>query len=678
MSTLTHFALACNSLVLKEVLAVMFENDNEHDFNLVIDMHTKLNDLGIRIRQRAELILDVEKQGYSEEVFETVKLLKDLQETDNAKARSFMKVINETELKILEKISLIVQFLNKTKWEHLQGLSKSRNYVPAYTLSGFVWSFKIWILESFECSYIWWNRDPKIIPSGLAWSMKQLFKRSDYSLLFGKDSRVNLDLTPTISEQQTIWYTVFRKFYMSYIPRSPPTTYTDLFDDYIKKLSSSRKRGKIDTRDLLIIRRCDTTSVEEIRLKDGVVAKLNSRVFKLEAIIKIITRGAKDAKDAPGDDSQIITEQLPDDERFVSQNFARGGSEEWGKRKDAQIINGKRTQRSSAFSVYYWGNTFAKAEKDRPLNTLNDQDMNIFLKDDTPWVEDLSRYNRATDRVHLTDVFDIFLGRQGPLRCRFRWIMDEHVELWVNYMWHFRPHDADWAMVGAYFVQLLLQDSIPSWYADGSLYKVSWCDVEQVFIPINETDEHWCLAHLHIRTGLVTFYDSGVTYDPEWREWYISLRECLKAKIPEVMMQAKVFDQKGIDHTRYTISYTNAMNVPKQGGVFGDCGTDDRGCGYFMWEDDFRNLISSSVPSTPTTSYNSPSYSTGTSKSAMNVGKVECPNCKFLAEKIKTLEANIKILEGTLEMERHPENHTIESAAILQELYNDMGKLGLE
>ncbi|GKC91890.1 hypothetical protein Tco_1157332 [Tanacetum coccineum] len=94
MSTLSQFALACNSIVLKEVLAVMFENDNEHDFNLVIDMHTKLNDLGMRIRQRSELILDVEKQ--------------DLQETDNAKARSFMKVINETELKILEKISLIV------------------------------------------------------------------------------------------------------------------------------------------------------------------------------------------------------------------------------------------------------------------------------------------------------------------------------------------------------------------------------------------------------------------------------------------------------------------------------------------------------------------------------------------------------------------------------------------
>ncbi|GJW82020.1 hypothetical protein Tco_0145995 [Tanacetum coccineum] len=64
--------------------------------------------------------------------------------------------------------------------------------------------------------------------------------------------------------------------------------------------------------------------------------------------------------------------------------------------------------------------------------------------------------------------------------------------------------------------------------------------------------------------------------------------------------------------------------------------------------------------------------------SAQNLGKAECSNCKFLAEKVKTLEENIKILEGALEMERHPEKHTLESAAILHELYNDMGKLGLE
>ncbi|GKA99953.1 hypothetical protein Tco_0827947 [Tanacetum coccineum] len=170
--------------------------------------------------------------------------------------------------------------------ENLEGLSKSKNYVPTYTLSGFVWSFKIWILETFEGSHNWWNRDPKIIPRGVKWSRKQLFKRSDYSLLFGKDSTVNLDLTPTKSEHQSDWNKFFREYYTAYVPRSAPTRYPYMFDDYLKKLSASRKRGKLDTRDLPIIRRCDTTSVEEIKDKDCVISQQNSREYKLETIIK--------------------------------------------------------------------------------------------------------------------------------------------------------------------------------------------------------------------------------------------------------------------------------------------------------------------------------------------------------------------------------------------------------
>ncbi|GJV86274.1 hypothetical protein Tco_1530212 [Tanacetum coccineum] len=281
----------------------------------------------------------------------------------------------------------IMNVVNKNKWEHLKGLSKSWNYVPTYTLFGFVWSFKIWILESFEGSLIWWNRDPEIIPRGLAWSRKQLFKRSDYSLLFGKDSRVNLDLTPMISEQQTFWYMAFRKFYMSYIPRSPPTTYTDLFDDYMKKLSSSRKRGKINTRDLPIIHRCDTTSVEEIRLKDGVIAKLNSRVFKLDAIIKVLgrERNGVSLEYLIQEESRLKQEEeemcrleehkmmkalflktlqeevqrcdekekmLKYEEEKKKRRHELMNSDHW-KLSVSKISNGKRTQRSSAFSAYY-------------------------------------------------------------------------------------------------------------------------------------------------------------------------------------------------------------------------------------------------------------------------------------------------------------------------------------
>nr|GEX11895.1 hypothetical protein [Tanacetum cinerariifolium] len=59
------------------------------------------------------------------------------------------------------------------------------------------------------------------------------------------------------------------------------------------------------------------------------------------------------------------------------------------------------------------------------------------------------------------------------------------------------------------------------------------------------------------------------------------------------------------------------------------------------------------------------SYFPGTSKNA------ECSNCKHLLGKIT-------VLEVIVEMYMHPEQHTLNSAALLHEVYNDMEKLGLE
>ncbi|GJY81524.1 hypothetical protein Tco_0806742 [Tanacetum coccineum] len=78
----------------------------------------------------------------------------------------------------------------------------------------------------------------------------------------------------------------------------------------------------------------------------------------------------------------------------------------------------------------------------------------------------------------------------------------------------------------------------------------------------------------------------------------------------------------------------------------------------YMWMDDLRlHISSSSGSSAPLSSYpgtsTRPSYSPGTFRSAQNLGKAECSNCKFLAEKIKILEAKIKILRS-IEMESIP------------------------
>ncbi|GKD64635.1 hypothetical protein Tco_1306743, partial [Tanacetum coccineum] len=64
-------------------------------------------------------------------------------------------------------------------------------------------------------------------------------------------------------------------------------------------------------------------------------------------------------------------------------------------------------------------------------------------------------------------------------------------------------------------------------------------------------------------------------------------------------------------------------------------------------------------PSTP------PSDSPGPSRNA------ECSNLKLLT-------GMIKVLEATIEMYMHPKQHILNSIALLHEVYNDMGKLGLE
>nr|GEY30184.1 hypothetical protein [Tanacetum cinerariifolium] len=77
----------------------------------------------------------------------------------------------------------------------------------------------------------------------------------------------------------------------------------------------------------------------------------------------------------------------------------------------------------------------------------------------------------------------------------------------------------------------------------------------------------------------------------------------------------------------------------------------------------------SSRPSTPPSYSSAPStprnYSSGSSKNA------ERSNCKHLCGKIS-------VLKTTMNMHMHPEQHTVNSAALLHEVLNEMEKLNLE
>ncbi|GJX94717.1 RNA-directed DNA polymerase, eukaryota, reverse transcriptase zinc-binding domain protein [Tanacetum coccineum] len=83
---------------------------------------------------------------------------------------------------------------------------KDPKKMMTYNLNGFVWALKIWILESYPKSTLWWAKQQDVIPRGLAWSNFNRFQKTDYNLLFGQDSIPNLVLLPTSGELKADWW----------------------------------------------------------------------------------------------------------------------------------------------------------------------------------------------------------------------------------------------------------------------------------------------------------------------------------------------------------------------------------------------------------------------------------------------------------------------------------------
>ncbi|GKE78608.1 hypothetical protein Tco_1544728 [Tanacetum coccineum] len=104
------------------------------------------------------------------------------------------------------------------------------------------------------------------------------------------------------------------------------------------------------------------------------------------------------------------------------------------------------------------------------------------------------------------------------------------------------------------------------------------------------------------------------------------------------------------------------------------------GCDFFLWKKERVRLLVGSPgvsmtpmysPGSSSTPIYSPGASTPQSYSLGSSRNAKCSNCKHLLGKITVLEA-------TVEMYMHPKQHTINSAALLHKVYNDMGKLDLE
>ncbi|GJT18655.1 phospholipase-like protein [Tanacetum coccineum] len=151
-----------------------------------------------------------------------------------------------------------------------------------------------------------------------------------------------------------------------------------------------------------------------------------------------------------------------------------------------------------------------RSQSERGFHSLKIRSINELMTLEV-FAEQLSRpHNFKKEKVTLPDGFTKFLKMQDPLEYRFLW----------GYQ--------DIAVTRAFWLVLACLDPAK----DGWLH-------DNVYFPVNEPKKHWCLAELHISSGVVTFYDT--------------------------------LESKGISVESYEIKYM-FPKVVEQADLYGDCG----------------------------------------------------------------------------------------------------------
>ncbi|GJV23021.1 phospholipase-like protein [Tanacetum coccineum] len=257
-----------------------------------------------------------------------------------------------------------------------------------------------------------------------------------------KESNLIFDLRPTLAEYQSEWF--YRNISMAI---------------------SNVHRSKISS------------------LKDCDIKELNSRIFKLEAIIQILSQDRNggvvdklefsdedplDANIEEGFDEDYLLEEefrmrLEDEERLLLEEERLIKKE-----KRVRLEEQKRLliEEERALKVKKgWDEDYRKRSytfmnsdhKKQAMTRCTPKKRSEFVPVRTgSWLQDLSQINIAIDNIWISKDLDIYLGQPGHLR--------------------------------------------------------SWTEADKVFIPINEPTQHWCLAEFDILSGVVTFYDSGDRY----------------------------------------------------------------------------------------------------------------------------------------------------------------------
>nr|GEU30427.1 phospholipase-like protein [Tanacetum cinerariifolium] len=304
-----------------------------------------------------------------------------------------------------------------------------------------------------------------------------------------QDSKTNTDIRPTRAEYQSSWWIENNVFLTSRSQASRNRT-SPLFQVYLSKLEKSHKRRASSFRESYSVCTRDSR-LKTRRLTDRVIRELSVRVFKLETIIQVLAleRNDKLGRLQFNDDLYRLRGDFVESLNILFQDLVDPHDSVEDIANELKLcLEEERihSEQEKRIQQEKW----LRLEEDKMLRLEEDKMLQIAE------VKKRKRYE-FMNSTHVKNI----LGKFPPIKrndahsvtCRAKL-----KESWVK-------------------IKNTVK-TMPLFYANGDKYGIPWSDIDQVFIPINETDQHWCLGHLDILSGLVTFYDSGDTYDYEWRD----------------------------------------------------------------------------------------------------------------------------------------------------------------
>ncbi|PWA83029.1 phospholipase-like protein [Artemisia annua] len=514
-------------------------------------------------------------------------------------------------VKMIEDLSVWNEYpWGEYMWAHLY--KRTVNVVPRHTTNKDS-KKPIWILETFPNSSQFFSKDPSKIPRALSWSKIKSFDKKHHFILFDQES-MNVDTEVKESEIVADKETKCEE--------QPDTVVADTPCEKLGNTSEqpdSSEKQTCDTEeqpDTVVAdtpceelgdtsehpdsagkHTCDTADQPDPVMADTPSEKVVEQSAKGNDIARE-PEGKRDIRDDNGIEYICIDDE--DDPEAVKAEKVRSiFTSLKRKRKVGKYYKSPYTNPPDTTPIKLRRRSSRINHENMSPPKAPDFDDNLEVSQLEPFIENLSRARRSKPfKVTVPAYFKKWLN-EAPPKAQFffpwgdennvvdrrfwecllgtgawsaGWLRDEHLDVWVDLMWVHRPSDADWAMAGGFFSACVMDGNLRGYWANGVKYPVSWCDVEKVLFPINEPRKHWALGELHIRTGVVTIYDSFRRHSYKHTWWNKTMPEVFGYRLPKYLKEHGVLSAKGIETDGYAITWKYADNVPQQCTDYGDCG----------------------------------------------------------------------------------------------------------